>query len=819
MQTIRRLRPLTPNRLQIQASALTLALFASCGGGGGGGGGDSLPVNEGDFAASDFSYANEKPMGYHPLGLDEALLTPRAETLFLMPQGDASGTMPLLEDGPDQGRGLVADFDGLFADGAELLAAAAGNVDQDADQELIVLERSFIRRISVYLVDRDASGSLQRQFLTFVNSPYDVVDARIELADVDGDFLDELILVGRDLEFERTSLDAWVKVLDDPESQMRELLSTTRNAAHTSIWALPADLDGDYSPELVIALEGDTTQKGRMAVRVYDMAADGSQRMDRILNWTYLVPSTSYDWSKVTVGDFDGDGREDLVTAAFQVDGLSPSMKVDLWTWNGGGFTGVSDFTTGQLPISQPVFGTEWDLAAYRGRPLSSGAEVDAVAILYPSGSKYQLRTTRYDPEIDNWLHKSVPLAFGLLNDAVAIGVADEEADDTEELVLAFASRNGSNTTVRRMTYDADLLEARIQPDLVTTNDHWPIPRPVVVGFDYDGDGMRVHSTGRRSLSVSSPIPLVLLQAPPTKEGISQNHDDSSTSYSLAQSSGQSVGVSTQVTASVSVGFEAEDLFGAFGASAKATVGAGLAFSGETSTQTTFVKGYEGSYDSDVILFQGTLYESYEYEVVASPEPDLVGAFLTIDLPVEAKTYKWTTDFYNQSVGAQYHLPTTLLAHDVGDPASYPDRTALQTALANAQAWEDEDLNTVGQGSGVNAAAILFAEENVQQTEVTVFAELETEFKAGGVTAGASVGIEHGHSYSVSYGTETEFFGSVGDIQDTDEYFDWRYDWGLVVQNYGTVIENGEVKNQPGVTPMQVVRYWVEANGAGYQQP
>ena len=190
---------------------------------------------------------------------------------------------------------------------------------------------------------------------------------------------------------------------------------------------------------------------------------------------------------------------------------------------------------------------------------------------------------------------------------------------------------------------------------------------------------------------------------------------------------------------------------------------------------------------------------------------------VTIDLPVMAKVYKWTVDFYHQSVGANDHLPAELLTHVIGDPASYPTKYELETSMAGTQYWQDDEFQSVGKAGASNSASILFAEENVSQTEVTVFAELETEFKAGGATVGGSVGIEHGHSYSISYGTETEYSGSVGDISGDEDYLNWRYDWGLVVQNYGMTNNNGQISYLPGIAPFQVIRYWVDPTGPGYQ--
>src|SRR5690606_20890711 len=82
---------------------------------------------------------------------------------------------------------------------------------------------------------------------------------------------------------------------------------------------------------------------------------------------------------------------------------------------------------------------------------------------------------------------------------------------------------------------------------------------------------------------------------------------------------------------------------------------------------------YEGAYPDDVIVFSGTLCMRYEYAILGGGEPEQIGQKMTIDEPLDARIYKWTISYYNESLGGEGSLiGRDILTHTIGDPASYP---------------------------------------------------------------------------------------------------------------------------------------------------
>jgi hypothetical protein len=170
----------------------------------------------------------------------------------------------------------------------------------------------------------------------------------------------------------------------------------------------------------------------------------------------------------------------------------------------------------------------------------------------------------------------------------------------------------------------------------------------------------------------------------------------------------------------------------------------------------TLTTGFQTNHEKDVIVFQGTLYESYEYEVVAAADPANLGRFLTIDVPVDSRTYKWTLENYNQTVDPQHALHP--FAHTIGDPASYMSEAAAERLVArDAQqipgegyvGWLSPKQN-VGEGNGINTVTIDLVNQWTTSTRLGWSVTAEQEVKVGSFVAGFSVGIHQDYVWDVS---------------------------------------------------------------------
>ena len=110
-----------------------------------------------------------------------------------------------------------------------------------------------------------------------------------------------------------------------------------------------------------------------------------------------------------------------------------------------------------------------------------------------------------------------------------------------------------------------------------------------------------------------------------------------------------------------------------------------------------------------------------------------------------------------------------------------------------------------------------FETENVTEEQRSV-----TKSYGGGVSFGISVSADKtetkGATHGIIYAYETVFEATVGDIDEPDDYDNWRYNWGFSIH---TVRRLADGANQPaGYTgrkhSFKYLRYWAEPTGAGY---
>ena len=78
----------------------------------------------------------------------------------------------------------------------------AGQLDGDAEDELVVLTLQGPTLLNVHRVDRIGQGQYVRERLYDVTpGTFSMVDARVSLGDVDNDFRDEIFVVARGAQF------------------------------------------------------------------------------------------------------------------------------------------------------------------------------------------------------------------------------------------------------------------------------------------------------------------------------------------------------------------------------------------------------------------------------------------------------------------------------------------------------------------------------------------------------------------------------------------------------------------------------------------
>ena len=257
-------------------------------------------------------------------------------------------------------------------------------------------------------------------------------------------------------------------------------------------------------------------------------------------------------------------------------------------------------------------------------------------------------------------------------------------------------------------------------------------------------------------------------------------------------------------------GGQAEDIFGLFSAEVRFTAESSLQ---ETSTETNYVsffEGYETSWDEDVVRFQGTLFQSYEYEILeAFDAPALSGERFTIDLPVDAQIYKWSVPFYNEFFGPDHAIGGDVLPHTVGDPASYFSKSEVEALLARYVGWSQGPV-AVGLSGGTNSIGIELVEENTSETQRSLTTGVETDFKSGRAIFGASAALTSTDIYTFTFSELTAYEGVVGDIADPNAWNDSYYEYGLAAIEIGMLNDGANHPRGVDRQPFKLVTWWTE---------
>ncbi|MEM9803353.1 MAG: hypothetical protein AAGA20_23750 [Planctomycetota bacterium] len=786
-----------------------------------------LGINQGTLTLADFEPAPVPFDPTNPYGEGDLMLSECVEVAFFTPGADheypLTGAQWIRED-LLSGGAIVPGTHETCCVVRKIRDAVAGNVDADPEDELVAVQlvpqAGGTNAVRVIVGNRNASGGVSWTTVQeYASGSVTNRDASIAVGDFDGDFRDEIVVTSSSKYEGLPGNVSWLRVLDDVEEGCGEMLYFYRPEGHCSMRGYAADLDGDQIDELILGLEGDTTSSGRYAVRVYRGGEDVDQ-LTEVHGWRYLNAGVNGFGGKLAVGDFDGDRTDEVafVGALGGVGGLS-SAWVRLHEWNGAaGFTLTSSHSQPLFTGTHHARGKSFDVCAVD----RFGGGRDELALMSDvEGGDYEIDLIAWDADDLQWSVSTVPIDRPApLGAAVRVRAGDGDGDGAEDLF--FGITEGYWATWKRAVYGV----ARVGPTPTATvlGDDWfwldgVTNPPVVAPAELDGDGLRVRFTGRRTLNVSDPIPLVLLAAPPTKSSISQNYSASRTSYFEAAGSSEAIGVSSSATISFLVGFEAQDVTGAFGASVKGKTENRFTSTETTTTRTTFLSGFSGDADHDVIVFQANLYESYEYEILSSPRPSLIGAYYTLDIPIDSNTYKWTVNFYNASVRDPYVIGPDLLPHTIGDPSSYPTLAETQAHVDRYVGWRVPQDAAVGQGSGTRGLGIDLVTESATSEQRESTASLEMEFKAGFGVVGGSYAATNGEVYETVVSEQTVYESEVGDILDWVDYQNYGYDFGLAVYKYGRLADSQNVPTgevEPGTYPMTIVTYWVDPTGSEY---
>ena len=785
--------------------------------GGPDGPGPDEPAGEDEpYSIEAFDYIDPRPEHFHALPQDDTTLIASDELAVLVgDQGEALGWT--MDDRVDGGAPRTIDANafgvGNWAD------ATAGDVDGDGRDEIVVLRNEDVLGFDIVEVADDgattAGGSVEVGGYAAL--------ARVITADLDGDYRDEVVVFGITGTWSNGTLTnpaSFLSIYDDAQSGSQLLVSET--AAGDEDFAVAAgDFDGDRSPELlVVSRDGSDTITARVRDDILGTPTDLAVR-DITLDFGPDDADHDNQILGAVAADFDGDGIDEPVPGVLRREYGVGMLRVIAYEIDGASLWTASEVSHQLQDSTRSPYDSAWAWSLQVGDFNGDGRDELASNLLDHYEDQAACRIghislgnddlpTPYAQNVSVFFQSS---AASTQSSRCGLAVLDDDRDSRDAFVTAMVDPGpgGSQRSVELARHVAAMDGKTVtrtntsnQPFIASSSSSSPLA-PRLVGGDFDGDSLRVVSTGNKWLSLPHPRVMVVAAAPPTEKGLSHNFTLTGTTYATDSSQGTGEGETHTIHASAALSFEVPLVPELVTAGVSAELTEAFNETKITTEQVTYGNAFVGGSDHDRVIFHGTLYMSYEYEIVASPHPELIGTKMTIDEPVDHKTYSWTLDYFNSQVAPEHRIGSDILSHTVGDVSSYKRAQDKDQLLLDAQGLQSTEA-PVDQGDGVRERFIEISSSTEQEFTRTLDTTYEGGLSIPGVGFSGSYGYEDGNIYTITVGESVRYESAVGDLLDPQEYTDYGYSYGMFVRN-----EQG----QNGST-FQVIDYWVSQLGPGH---
>lgn len=618
--------------------------------------------------------------------------------------------------------------------------------------------------------------------------------------DTDGDGYDEILLVD----------DKTVYLLDvDGQGALCTIAGQKTYA--TSVSSVAAgDCDGDGKAEFVVCCRRPDTV-GDASFSVYDS------------NFNACITSPEYNYisgayfNEACFGDFDGDNIDELCVASASGDITARLYNLDTGdslaqkntithniNWLGGQNTGTTD--------------------AFRICPRAVDINGDGLDELHLEGNVYNTpmtSSTLYWIMFEGW--NTAHTGDDSIID-VAVGDVDCNTDSAgvsdgcEDLVFVSSNAGpGTVATVQVIGLDSSKKVVAKKSDLAIGVGANPWTSVAIAVGNVDNDSSRVKYV-KHELTYTDPVVLAVLVSPPfyrtvaDKDGAyAGGYPNWTTYFGRSASTGNSDSTSVGFSIGASLDFEQDlSVFGVKIGSVKASV----AFTNNTNWEwnTSYTVSQSVQYNcvggEDKVVFTSVPMDTYSYEVLYSTDPsDKVGGILKINIPRKFDTYMTTREFYNENNGALADIDSTVVAHTIGDPSTYPTKAQKDALLGTYGGYQTDSAKSVAQGSNNATTGIIGLDITVESgKEETVSCDFDVTASAGagvgGWTAMVSAGFNTGFSYTTSTTAGSQFGGTVGYLP-TAYYNDskYKYSSGLFIYPYN---------DTRSLRKYWVVDYWIE---------
>ena len=372
-------------------------------------------------------------------------------------------------------------------------------------------------------------------------------------------------------------------------------------------------------------------------------------------------------------------------------------------------------------------------------------------------------------------------------------------------------------TTLAKVKWDAGSGKWSVWQDFVTTTSGMTPIEPsdgnfygsTLVLANVDHDSPTLQYQGKHEELFADPQILAVLAAAPFYTGVNANNSQTSISF------GSGTGVDNQSTiglrTSTSIGYMSPDFFGEASFSWSLTFGYALDAISDSSVQVSQTETWTAGAE-DAVVFQVIPFDVYYYTIMSSPNPADVGQSITVNVPRTIDTYKVPVSLYNASVVGGPTIGPDVLTHTVGDPSTYPTANSCASApaggsfgalpyLVDGPSWcyASAKALPVGVGTGSVAFAIEYDTSSSSGTSQDISVDFATMADLGGATFGQSIGFHYGYTYTVDTSKSYNFSGQVGDLPDATKSY-----------KFGFMVHKGMLPGTGTTYPAFLVDYWVE---------
>jgi hypothetical protein len=325
---------------------------------------------------------------------------------------------------------------------------------------------------------------------------------------------------------------------------------------------------------------------------------------------------------------------------------------------------------------------------------------------------------------------------------------------------------------------------------------------PSLCVADVEGKSLTLEYLSK-TVRYSNPQIVAVLASPPYYSDATSNssYGSAGTSFGTASGSSESSSTSFTVSASFTIGVEAEaPLEGdAAKTSDKLTMGASFTAAFESEKDMSYSHYYTTGAGQDAVLFSCVPFDVYSYKVLSAPSGSGLGNNVTIDFPRQPQLIQMERTAFNGLPGNTLMVGSAVLPQTLGSPKSYPTKSAIMTDCQSGGGMCDVQGMTVPSGSSQTATdAITSTSSHTTTYGGGLSINASTEDVVMGVLFGASIGFEADFDYSVSTSASTTISGTVSGINSSDSSFQF----GISGYNY----TNAAI--QPN--PFMVVTYWVQ---------